>query len=330
MTDRAALESVLAWPSLASRRWEASPLGFPNSLPSHSGLDGEVWLLRADDGAMRVVKRRRAEDTAIAFSTALAAAQRAADHGLGPRVLDHDDALEAILFEHPGQGWRSAGLSDLLAPGTLAKAATGLRQFHAQPHLARPAPEVRAAMAQADRIAGDRLGALVSAWQPLREWVARIEPALQSGAPDAVPLHREVFASNFLIGPHGDLLLIDFDHAADGDPMADLAALALETAQVDDEHDTLINLYFGRTSPHLLARLRLHAILEDVRWGCWAWERYASPSAPAIVDYLTYARMRLGRALHHVTAWNAGDRLGEIAHEIAAAPRDPFRRSAPL
>ena len=75
---------------------------------------------------------------------------------------------------------------------------------------------------------------------------------------------------NFMVGQDGSIMLIDYEYASMNDRCYDLGIWFGEmfyTPQVEAE---LIEDYFGRCTPELLARVTVHKALADVKWGAWS------------------------------------------------------------
>jgi hypothetical protein len=293
--------------------WTASPATYPNTLPSHMGLDGESYFLTGDDAStVCFLKLYRPGWLGFDIAGALQASRQAAGLKLAPMLLDADDDLMAAVFAAPGPDWRPAGALDFDRPQVVQTALAHLRAWHASAPLGRTAPSpLGYADAVEDRM-GQRLGQITDDWSLMRDHAAGIAAALAATSPALAPLHRELYISNFLIGPDDALLMVDFDHAADGDPYADVGALALDVCEVEADYLRLVELYAGAAPPDLVARTQLHAILEDFRWGCLCLLFYSDPDRRSAADFLSYGRMRLSRCLDNIQAWRPDSLIGGL------------------
>lgn len=308
------LSSALAVFGMSDREWSPSAASFPNAIPSHVGLDADSFVLsRNGESPARFMKLHLPTAGLFNLNATVAAARQAGEVGVAPRLLSAELDMPALLFEHPGADWHPACAADFDMAPVIAGAVNSLKQWHQSPRLGMSSPTWIDLAETAERVVGlERLLQIVGAWAPLRAWTHRIGDVLRDVGGETAPLHREVFISNFMISSAGAMLLVDFDFAADGDPYADIGALALEVCDLEADFAQLVELYAGAVRLDLIARTKLYALLEDFRWGCIALIRHFDPEYPGAVDYLAYGKMRLSRCLGHLLQWNTASLLAEV------------------
>ncbi len=73
-----------------------------------------------------------------------------------------------------------------------------------------------------------------------------------------------------MIGPQGQLQLLDFDYAGCGDPWFDVAVTLNELFSFEDQWRRAITLWHGSCSEYDYARCRLYALIDDWFWTLWA------------------------------------------------------------
>ncbi|MCA1188782.1 MULTISPECIES: phosphotransferase family protein [unclassified Saccharopolyspora] len=134
----------------------------------------------------------------------------------------------------------------------------------------------------------------------MRERVRRIGAALRAAGRDSRPCHRDGSPSNVLVGPGREVRLVDFDFAGNADPHHDLAAMLVETCQLDDEWRRAAEVVDGRPDQQRLARYRLNAIADDLAVGTWALLAGARVHRPAgFTGYGQWRLLRCRYALRH-------------------------------
>lgn len=88
-----------------------------------------------------------------------------------------------------------------------------------------------------------------------------------------VPCHQDLWREN-LVQVDGRLLLIDWEHSSPGDPMYDLADLAVQADLSPEQEQVFLESYFGGPpAPPQLARFRMSQALSRFVWGAWALTR---------------------------------------------------------
>jgi len=137
------------------------------------------------------------------------------------------------------------------------------------------------------------LGLATAALAQCRERLAR-------GAPPPVPCHQDLYRENFL-RTGGGLLLIDWEHSGLGDPLYDLADLAVQAGLDHNEARALLDGYHQTPSisAEVEARFALQRQVSRLTWGVWAVTRaslgYAWPEHRAAgVAKIVAARAELG------------------------------------
>ncbi|PZR32834.1 phosphotransferase [Caulobacter segnis] len=292
--------------------WSAQPASYPNTLPSHTGLDAASYVLTAPDQIPLFLKLYHPGALGFDFVQASQAASQAGGLGIGPTLLAADAVLGAMLFDYRAPPWRTASGVDFDTPTLTAETARLLRRWHQSAPLDTNAPSSTDWAERIEAVFGQRLAQVMPAWGALRVWTGRIAQALAAAGQDIVPLHGEIYMSNLLIGPNGGLALVDFDHAANGEAFADLGALALDVCDFDRDYDQLVEAYAGQVRRDLVARTKLHAILEDFRWGCLMLLQHQDRQRRSVSDLLGYGRMRLSRCLVNLQAFDVATLMGDL------------------
>ena len=93
--------------------------------------------------------------------------------------------------------------------------------------------------------------------------LTRIESTLDLRANEFVPCHNDLYGSNILLTPDGQIRLVDYDLSGNGDRCYDLGFISTYSKFDPDQTAQLAESYFGDSSPALLARVHLFAIAAD-------------------------------------------------------------------
>lgn len=238
-------------------------------------------VFRVDDRVVRSATRARiGVDHAVEAANAIVAAE----HGIGPAVLEVglDGALVTALV--PGHALTP---SEVRGDRVLVTR-TGqlLRRLHDGPELAgRFDPyalilELRSALVRTQAIDTD-------AWAICKSILGHV-PVVT--APALAPCHNDPWPGNFIAGDGGRLWLVDWEYSGMGDPMWDLADLSVE-ADLDDVGDEVLLDAHGDGD---LDRFRAYKILSDVLWSLWSLAEHVAGNDAD--DFVAEAARRAARA----------------------------------
>mmetsp|Transcript_16909 Transcript_16909/g.53102 ORF Transcript_16909/g.53102 Transcript_16909/m.53102 type:complete len:325 (-) Transcript_16909:16-990(-) len=137
----------------------------------------------------------------------------------------------------------------------------------------------------------------------VRELVARLEAMAKAGLPEASPLrfcHFDLLSDNFvLLNGSSEILLVDFEYSAPGQPLMDLAVLAMGCSLLPGEEQNLLSCYLGDDAGESQVRgfqaLKVLAALRETFWGVTAeLSRSSALSLDEAADYSdkNYAKFR--------------------------------------
>lgn len=115
------------------------------------------------------------------------------------------------------------------------------------------------------------------------EGLARIRAVLPWASSSLVPCHNDPNPRNILFDGER-LWLIDWELAAQNDPLVDIAILSADLAETRRLEDVLLETAFGRTPDRFLhARLRVVRLLTRLFYGCVVLDNFthSPPSLPA-------------------------------------------------
>lgn len=197
------------------------------------------------------------------------ASRCAADSGAAPALTLLDAANGVLLFEAlPTPDWRWARLDELTSAPRLQALWALKKQVHAG-----PAPDfARCPMHDVQKIRALCLRDDVTL-PPDHAWIDTCIDlawhALQKQPGHSVPLHGDGLASDVMIGPSGELRLIDFDYGGCFDAWYDVAIALNELFPFESQWREGIRSWAGECLDVDYARCRLYALINDWYWSLW-------------------------------------------------------------
>jgi hypothetical protein len=258
--------------------------------PGWHGVDGVHFKATMPDGSRRHVKAmhddaRHYVDVPVAFRAAAAAATM----GIGPAV-ERSDPDSGTLVMADMAGWRVGTLDKLRDPQIVQNLLRHRQTFQKGERLGRAVSvfdEIRRFL-DACRSTGAALPADID-W--LADNVLDAEKAILAAGVDLVPAHGDGNASNFLVGPDKQVLLVDWDRAGDMDPFADLGSFIVEAALQEPEAREIFELAHGGMDEKLFARTMLYGVADHLRWGLIG-NLLARVSTRPSLEFLKYGSWR--------------------------------------
>lgn len=137
-------------------------------------------------------------------------------------------------------------------------------------------------------------------WELVKEEIASIEKKLEKMNIEPRPCHNDAVPENFIKTADGKIYLIDWEYSGMNDPIADIAALFLESSFTNDNQNTFLYFYFkGNIPSDTKIRILYYQILWDCLWAQWTVIKEAKG------DYFgTYGKDRFSRAISNLDIIN--------------------------
>ncbi|MCC5967425.1 MAG: phosphotransferase [Natronohydrobacter sp.] len=238
--------------------------------PVHRGVESLIWKVVPNGHAPAVLKALR-PDMLKLFDTgaAIAGAELASRLGIGPRVLWSDAAHGALAMEYLGDGWRTATLYDLQDKNVMSAVHAAICTLHRGEALSvrfDVFSEIENLAEMLRKAGGDTPADM---WW-MSDLVAEIGVAIGHAGFDLVPSRNDGVSSNIMIGPEGQVILLDYDRAAMNDPLYDIAVLLTEACAFPSEFENWLEQWRGRADRHIVNRCILYGCADDLMWGLWS------------------------------------------------------------
>lgn len=126
--------------------------------------------------------------------------------------------------------------------------------------------------------------------------VITLEHRLNQMGVELKPCHNDGVPENFIKDVNGKIYLIDWEYSGMNDPVAELAALFLESEFSKESQDIVLEHYFeGKIPADLPERLLIYQVLWDYLWAQWTVIKEAKGD-----DFGGYGRMRFERAMKNL------------------------------
>ncbi|WP_226629620.1 choline/ethanolamine kinase family protein [Alloyangia pacifica] len=229
--------------------------------------------------------------------TALAAAKIAAQKGVGPQVLFHDDDAGIEVHEFL-QGFTSCDIVDAQDERVRANIMAAYKDMHDSLLLERE----NTGLSQFEDFVGKVVGKSPMVPRDIDQlvWQARrAKAAIEASGITLAGCYNDAYISNYMRNDDAEIRIIDWEYAANNDPYWDVAMFSFEVFFDDIRGiSSILEMYEGAVREDVLARTYLYIGVAMVRWGLWA--IYQSMTSPIGFDFAKYSRLLLLRARRQI------------------------------
>ena len=278
------------------------------AVPAWSGLEPEVAPLgggitnrdfRVDIAGQSFVVRLFGKDTELLGIDRAAehqAATATARAGVAPEVVEYLPGLRALVTRFVE--------ADPLPPKDLERREVLEQVVRSVKSIHRMGPitstfDAFGVVRDYREVAEEHGVRLPDEYGPALAFADRIERAFGRAPIPPRPCHNDLLNANFLV-KDGRVLIVDYEYAGMGDLFFDLGNLSINNGISEDAQMLLLELYFDRVTPPLVARLRLMRIMSDFREAMWGVVQQGLSTLD--FDYVDYAGRHFARCLE-----SAGD-----------------------
>jgi thiamine kinase-like enzyme/choline kinase len=113
-------------------------------------------------------------------------------------------------------------------------------------------------------------GQMYEGWEDFKPKVMALEDKLNTMGVEMCPCHDDAVPENFIKAEDGAIYLIDWEYSGMNDPMADFAALFLESDFSEEERYYFLRNYYGDEIPsNIHEHILCYEILWDTLWAQW-------------------------------------------------------------
>ena len=246
------------------------------------GLEGKSYVLRIPGPASgEMVERANEEFNALAGCRL----------GVNPeiRYFDVDTGIKLADYVENAVTLDAATIQE---PANLRRIADIYNRIHHSQVLLRNAFNIFREMEKYDRLIMNEHAVMYEGWEAFRPCVMALESRLARLGAELCACHNDAVPENFIKAEDGSIYLIDWEYSGMNDPMADLAALFLESGFSEDSRAYFLQQYFhGPVPPRVEERIRCYEILWDTLWAQWTVIKEACGD-----DFGTYGMDRYNRA----------------------------------
>lgn len=147
-----------------------------------------------------------------------------------------------------------------------------------------------------DVLMGNAGVTMYDGWEEVRPRVMALESLLNELGVELHPCHNDAVPENFLRAKDGTVYLIDWEYSGMNDPMADFAALFLESNFTVENQDYILAHYYGDEIPcNTMLRILCYQVLWDYLWAQWTVIKESKGD-----DFGTYGMDRYLRAIDNL------------------------------
>ncbi|MBC8729507.1 choline kinase family protein [Paraburkholderia sp. UCT2] len=238
--------------------------------PVGGGISNTNWRVEVDGAQTAYFFKVPGQGTEMFIDrrTAHEASVKAAITGYGAPVFAFLEDLGVEVFEFM-EGWRASSNLDFLEREVRHNALRALKAFNDQPVLAQT--KTMFDMIDEHQQQVEALHAV----KPLdHDWLCqqyrRARAALEASGLDLAPCMNDTLAGNFMLNDAREIRLVDFEYASNNDRHYELALWFGEMFFAPGMELALLEDYFGRVTPQVVARVQLNKALADLKWSTWA------------------------------------------------------------
>ena len=209
---------------------------------------------------------------------------------------------KTFVYMHPTEGWKiSVYIEDvetlnsetIQSHDNMDKIVAIYRRLHHADLQLKTAFNVFREIEKYDKLIEQAGATMYEGWEDIRRQVMALESKLNQLGIELHPCHNDAVAENFIKATDGTIYLIDWEYSGMNDPMADFAALFIESSFTPENQDYMMSNYFDGTIPDgTFEKILCFQILWDCLWSQWTVIKEASGD-----DFGTYGIDRFHRGM---------------------------------
>ena len=147
-----------------------------------------------------------------------------------------------------------------------------------------------------DKLIASVGGQMYDGWGEFKPKVMALESYINSLGVELCPCHDDAVPENFIKGMDGTIYLIDWEYSGMNDPMADFAALFLESEFSEDTRDYFLSVYYDGIIPE---KIKEHILCYEILWDT-LWVQWTVIKKTCGDDFGSYGIDRYNRAIDNM------------------------------
>jgi thiamine kinase-like enzyme len=278
--------------------WHGKDIKYERILAGFTNLNWKVYL--AEDQKTFFLKIP-GPNTEIFIDRELAhdASVKAAASGYAPAAVHYIEEDEIEVYEFLEE-FRSCNIADMLDSDIRKNIIQAYKAVHSGDQLIR----TKTGFDQIDEHARQTrdIGAHLPPDLDYFFWqTKRVRHAIEATGFDLSACYNDGYVTNYMVDAHKNIKIIDWEYAANNDPVWDLAIWSIENFFDDDVRQEMIEEYYGKYEPAIDARITLYRGLVAVKWGLWAALQAKISTIP--FDYTKYSDILFMRGRAAMREW---------------------------
>ncbi|MCC6300847.1 MAG: phosphotransferase [Anaerolineales bacterium] len=230
----------------------------------------------------------------------------ASEAGVAPKIFYHLPEYNVMALEF--LDGKTMSKDSLNAAGMPTRMAHAIKRLHAGPRFLLDFNMFRLTEYYLS-LCRDRAIKIPDGYLDRLTTIQRIEQAMNVKPLATVPCNNDLLAENY-IDDGKQLWLIDYEYSGNNDPTFELGNTCQEMQFSDSQVAEVCAAYFGKSSPAMIARMKLNMIMSDVGWGLWA--AIQADISTIDFDFWGWAIERWGRAVEKMDSEEFGVWVREV------------------
>lgn len=182
----------------------------------------------------------------------------------------------------------------------MRKVAEIYRKVHKHPYTLKNEFNIFREIEKYEKLLAKSNAVMYDGWEDLKPKVMALKEYLEELGLERCACHNDAVPENFIVAEDGKMYLIDWEYSGDNDPMADFAALFLESGFTPENQGFVLREYFGGDIPvNAYKKIRCFQVLWDCLWAQWTVIKEANGE-----DFGTYGIDRYNRAINNLRIIN--------------------------
>ena len=283
--------------------------------PINRGLGGHSIILRSHEPGQDVFAKKLSAENLLrgVIDDMVQLARQASETGVAPALLEADADQGLLFFEALPNSWNFGTAKAFRNPDLVAKAINAIKTLQGGERLSKQVTlidRIRDLKHELDEISGKVTTKVYPEFYHLMsDWTDRIENAIKASGFDPVPCKGENNLSDFMIGPGGEVQLVDFDLATNGDPYSDLGVFANEVCRSDDDIHSLLESYSSAPHRAEIARIKAYMVVSAFHLGLWGLvSQLRAPETE--IEFFKYGQNQFLRCRAAISRWDLAHDLG--------------------